>query len=151
MFQVRGGDPDLYTLGYVLYGLGQNDLGVIVLLRKSSNINQKVFFNVYHREARTCRRADSSQMSSFVGQCSHPVLMIFRAVTILPACSSTQAAAIHPGACLGFDFTKDSKSIRARLMSLQNQHQLKYRVRRPSRTYPISASVFSCTLARSVK
>lgn len=69
----------------------------------------------------TCNRADSSQMSSLVGHRSQPILMIFLAATILPACSSTHAAAIQPGACFGFDFTRESKSILARLMSLQGQ------------------------------
>ena len=50
-----------------------------------------------------------------------------------PACSSTQAAAIQPGACFGFDLTSESKSILARLMS------------------PISASDLSTTLLRSVR
>ncbi len=67
----------------------------------------------------TCNRADSSQMSSLVGHRSQPILMILRAATILPACSSTHAAAIQPGACFGFDFTRESKSILARLISLQ--------------------------------
>jgi len=59
--------------------------------------------------------------------------MIFLAATIRPACSSKHAAAIHPGACFGFDLTSESKSIRARLIS------------------PISASDFRTTLLREVR
>lgn len=50
-----------------------------------------------------------------------------------PACSSRQAAAIHPGACFGLDLTRESKSMRARLMS------------------PISASDLIITLSREVR
>ena len=59
--------------------------------------------------------------------------MSFLAATILPACSSKQAAAIHPGACFGFDLTSESKSIRALLIS------------------PISASDLIATLSRDVR
>jgi hypothetical protein len=59
--------------------------------------------------------------------------MSLRAATIRPACSSKQAAAIHPGPCFGFDLTSESKSMRARLMS------------------PISASDFVMTLLREVR
>jgi len=59
--------------------------------------------------------------------------MSFLAATILPACSSKQAAAIHPGACFGFDLTRESKSIRALLIS------------------PISASDLMATLSRDVR
>jgi hypothetical protein len=59
--------------------------------------------------------------------------MSFLAATMRPACSSRQAKAIQPGACLGFDFTRESKSIRARLMS------------------PISASLLRTVLCRDVK
>ena len=81
----------------------------------------------------TCSLAASNQTSSLFGHCSHPALMIFLAATILPACSSKQAAAIHPGECFGFDLTSESKSIRARLMS------------------PISASDLRTTLSREVR
>lgn len=50
-----------------------------------------------------------------------------------PACSSKHAAAIQPGACFGFDFTNESNSIRARLIS------------------PISASDLIMTLSREVR
>ena len=59
--------------------------------------------------------------------------MSFLAATILPACSSKQAAAIHPGACFGFDLTRESKSIRALLIS------------------PISASDLMATLSSDVR
>lgn len=81
----------------------------------------------------TCNRAASNQTSSLFGQFSQPAFMILRAATIRPACSSRQAAAIHPGACFGFDLTRESKSMRARLMS------------------PISASDFIMTLSREVR
>src|SRR5882762_3931093 len=81
----------------------------------------------------TCNLAASSQTSSLFGHCSHPALMSLRAATIRPACSSRQAAAIHPGPCFGFDFTNESKSMRARLMS------------------PISASDLVTTLLSEVR
>lgn len=59
--------------------------------------------------------------------------MSFLAATIRPACSSRHAAAIQPGACLGFDLTSESNSMRARLMS------------------PISASVLRTTLLSDVR
>ena len=81
----------------------------------------------------TCNRAASSHTSSLLGHCSHPAFIILRAATIRPACSSRQAAAIQPGECLGFDLTRESKSIRARLIS------------------PISASDLMMTLSREVR
>jgi hypothetical protein len=81
----------------------------------------------------TCNLAASNQTSSLLGHWSQPALINFLAVTIRPACSSKQAAAIHPGACFGFDFTRESKSILARLMS------------------PISASVLRITLSNEVR
>ena len=59
--------------------------------------------------------------------------MIFLAATILPACSSRDAAAIQPGACFGLDLTNESNSILARLMS------------------PISASDLMITLSSEVR
>jgi hypothetical protein len=81
----------------------------------------------------TCNLAASNQTSSLFGHCSQPCFIIFLAATILPACSSKQAAAIHPGACFGLDLTKESNNIRARLIS------------------PISASDFMTTFSREVR
>jgi hypothetical protein len=59
--------------------------------------------------------------------------MIFLAATILPACSSKQAAAIYPGACFGLDLIKESNKTRAFLIS------------------SISASDFMTTFSREVR
>ena len=63
-------------------------------------------------------RMASSHASSLFGQSSHPLAIVFLAVTILPASSSNRARAIHPGACFGFVFVTDSSKTRTRLMSL---------------------------------
>jgi hypothetical protein len=69
-------------------------------------------------EGRTFSSLAAIHTSSFFGQCSHPCAMILREVTTLPATFSSQAAATHPGACLGFVLMSDVSSARARLMSL---------------------------------
>ena len=61
------------------------------------------------------------------------ISLLFLAATTLPACSSRQRAAIHPGACFGLDLTRESNSILARLIS------------------PISASDLRMTLSREVR
>jgi len=81
----------------------------------------------------TCNLAASSQTSSLFGHCSQPCLISLRAATIRPACSSRAAAAIHPGACFGFDLMSESNSMRARLIS------------------PISASVLMTWLSNDVR
>ena len=58
-----------------------------------------------------------SQTSSLFGHISHPFAMIFRAATIFLACTSSAAAAIHPGACFGLVLMTESSKARARLMS----------------------------------
>ena len=128
VFKVSRGEPNFYALTYVLNCIGKNDFGVIGSLVLSE---KKSAFNVYI--PLTCSRAASSHTSSLFGQCSQPALISFLAATILPACSSKQAAAIHPGECFGFDLTRESKSIRALLMS------------------PISASDLIATLSRDVR
>mmetsp|Transcript_14008 Transcript_14008/g.30734 ORF Transcript_14008/g.30734 Transcript_14008/m.30734 type:complete len:253 (+) Transcript_14008:63-821(+) len=58
------------------------------------------------------RRAASSQTSSLSGQTSVPSRMMALACAIFPAHSSTLAAAIHPGPCLGLvSLTLLSKSL----------------------------------------
>lgn len=116
MLQVGGGYQNLDAMWEVLNGFGKNDLGIVILLRSG---DVRYHGTAHVSNARTCSLADSSQISSFVGQCSQPALISLRAATMRPACSSTHAAAIHPGACLGFDLTRESNSIRARLMSLK--------------------------------
>mmetsp|Transcript_92524 Transcript_92524/g.293430 ORF Transcript_92524/g.293430 Transcript_92524/m.293430 type:complete len:292 (+) Transcript_92524:1433-2308(+) len=66
------------------------------------------------------RRAASSQTSSLLGQCLQPCAMSWRADCTLPATSSSRAAAIQPGPCLGFDVITLFSSVRAFLMSLMS-------------------------------
>ncbi len=81
----------------------------------------------------TCNLAASSHTSSLFGQFSQPCFMSFRAATILPACSSKRAAAIHPGSCFGFDLMRESNNNLARLIP------------------PISASDLMMTLSSDVR
>src|SRR5690349_2687006 len=50
-------------------------------------------------------RMFSSQASSLLGHCVQPLSIVFRAVTLLPANSSSRAAAIQPKAFVGFVLT----------------------------------------------
>mmetsp|Transcript_17012 Transcript_17012/g.52735 ORF Transcript_17012/g.52735 Transcript_17012/m.52735 type:complete len:219 (-) Transcript_17012:940-1596(-) len=64
-----------------------------------------------------CRRLASSHTSSEPGHSSQPRWMMARAEVILPATSSSRAAAIHPGACFGLVAVTLFSSTRAFLMS----------------------------------
>ena len=131
MFKTSSCEPNLDALPNVLNSICQYHFCIVIVLRlavSQSRKRKKATAGIL-----TCNLAASSQTSSLFGHCSQPCLIIFRAATILPACSSKQAAAIHPGACFGLDLTNESKSIRARLIS------------------PISASDFMTTLSREVR
>mmetsp|Transcript_21393 Transcript_21393/g.45961 ORF Transcript_21393/g.45961 Transcript_21393/m.45961 type:complete len:270 (-) Transcript_21393:748-1557(-) len=80
-----------------------------------------------------CRRAASSQTSSFAGHALHPSRMTCLALSSLPATSSSRAAAIQPGPWPGLVEVTDLSSSRAFLMS------------------PISASVETLIELRSVR
>mmetsp|Transcript_24624 Transcript_24624/g.33791 ORF Transcript_24624/g.33791 Transcript_24624/m.33791 type:complete len:224 (-) Transcript_24624:722-1393(-) len=80
-----------------------------------------------------CRRAASSHTSSESGHISQPCRMILRACGVLEAYSSTRAAAIQPGPCLGLVVVTDCSRMRAFLMS------------------PTSASLFTLRLLRLVR
>mmetsp|Transcript_41909 Transcript_41909/g.94687 ORF Transcript_41909/g.94687 Transcript_41909/m.94687 type:complete len:341 (-) Transcript_41909:969-1991(-) len=80
-----------------------------------------------------CSRAASSHTSSDSGHVSHPCLISARADTIFPANSSTLAAAIQPGPCLGLVEVTLLSRRRAFLMS------------------PTSASLLILMLFRSVR
>mmetsp|Transcript_87491 Transcript_87491/g.242697 ORF Transcript_87491/g.242697 Transcript_87491/m.242697 type:complete len:233 (+) Transcript_87491:2263-2961(+) len=66
------------------------------------------------------KRAASSQTSSLFGQCLQPCAISWRADWTFPATSSSRAAAIQPGPCLGFDVITLFSSVRAFLMSLMS-------------------------------
>jgi hypothetical protein len=72
----------------------QHHLRIVIVLRSTVSQKQK------QKKILTCNPASSQR--------SQPCFIIFLAATILPACSSKQAAAIHPGACIGLDLTKES-------------------------------------------
>lgn len=84
MFQISSCEPNLDTLPNVLDSIRQHRLCIIIVPRStvSQSRHKKIGINTD-------------------GHCSHPCLIIFLAATILPACSSKQAAAIQPGACFG--------------------------------------------------
>mmetsp|Transcript_29080 Transcript_29080/g.68543 ORF Transcript_29080/g.68543 Transcript_29080/m.68543 type:complete len:270 (+) Transcript_29080:249-1058(+) len=64
-----------------------------------------------------CSRAASSHTSSFAGHAMQPSRITCRALTSLPATSSSRAAAIQPGPCPGLVEVTDLRSSRAFLMS----------------------------------
>ena len=67
----------------------------------------------------TCNLTASIQTSSFLEHTSQPLMTMLRAACIRPVTSSSLAAAIQPGACLGLVLMTDLSSKRAFFTSLE--------------------------------